>query len=398
MPVKKRPRALDFTPQEKKSLSAYERWELPALLDSEIEIQHQAELAQRRQEIIDELNLPTAEEFEQIRKEAFKDGFKEGKEAGLRKGYEKGLKNGQAEIDAVLARMSQVMRTLSQPIPINDQRVEDKLIEFVLTFCKHIIGRELIVDSTVIGSVIEDIIKIINLEQKIKIFLNPKDADLIIEVLENKALLDDNWQIIHRESITPGGCVVDTIESHIEGSVEKRIADLTDCMYQNMSALESVSAEDLFSELQGYGQKAAERSIPSPETEEKSASTVPPGVDEAPKEEGQPHDLSSFESDLADTLEEFHEPEQNDANDNVENNDNIESNERNENNNTLKNDVTEIASMDKNESLSEDAEANAEEISLDDSKNTAKDTSNQSAGNDSDEGPAEETPPGNQSE
>lgn len=378
MPVKKRPRALDFTPQEKKSLSAYERWELPALLDSEIEIQHQAELAQRRQEIIDELNLPTAEEFEQIRKEAFKDGFKEGKEAGLRKGYEKGLKNGQAEIDAVLARMSQVMRTLSQPIPINDQRVEDKLIEFVLTFCKHIIGRELIVDSTVIGSVIEDIIKIINLEQKIKIFLNPKDADLIIEVLENKALLDDNWQIIHRESITPGGCVVDTIESHIEGSVEKRIADLTDCMYQNMSALESVSAEDLFSELQGYGQKAAERSIPSPEAEEKPTSTVAPAVDDAPKEEGQPHeeggphDLSNFESDLADTLEEFHGPEQNDA--------------------------AEIASMDKNESLSEDSEANAEEISLDDSKNTAKDTSNQSAGNDSDEGPAEETPPGNQSE
>lgn len=373
--MKKRPRALEFTPQEKKSLSAYERWELPALLDSEIEVQHQAELAQRRQEIIDELNLPTAEEFEQIRKEAFKDGFKEGKEAGLRKGYEKGLKNGQAEIDAVLARMSQVMRTLSQPIPINDQRVEDKLIEFVLTFCKHIIGRELIVDSTVIGSVIEEIIKIINLEQKIKIFLNPKDADLIIEVLENKALLDDNWQIIHRESITPGGCVVDTIESHIEGSVEKRIADLTDCMYQNMSALESVSAEDLFSELQGYGQKAAERSIPSPEAEEKPTSTVAPAVDDAPKEKVQPHeedgphDLSSFESDLADTLEEFYEPEQNDA--------------------------TEIASMDKNESLSEDAEANAEEISLDDSKNTAKDTSNQSAGNDSDEGPAEETPPGN---
>jgi len=392
MTVKKRPRTLEFTPEDKQSLSAYERWELPALLDSEIEAQHQAELAQRRQEIIDELNLPTAEEFEQIRKEAFKDGFKEGKEAGLRKGFEQGLKKGQAEIDAVLARMSQVMRALSQPIPMQDQRVEDKLIEFVLTFCKHIIGRELIVDSTVIGCVIEEIIKIINLEQKIKIFLNPKDADLIIEVLENKALLDDNWQIIHRESITPGGCVVDTIESHIEASVEKRIADLTDSIYQNIKTVDSEPAEDLFSELQGYRQNAAEPRIESPEQQDQQPITADPVIQDAPKEaEAHPEadenpDLSVFESDLAETLEEFHEPENN------------ETNETNETNDTLENDATETASIDENESLSEESKANADEISADDSQKVAKDTSNQSAGNDSEEHSAEGTPPENQTE
>lgn len=311
--MKKRPRSVEFTPQEKKALSAYERWELPALLDSEIEAQRKAELEQRRQEIIDELNLPTAEEFEQIRKEAYEDGFKEGKKEGLSRGHQQGLKNGQAEIDAVLARMTQVMHALSQPIPAQDHRIEETLMHFVLEFCKNIIGRELIADSQVIGEVLEEIIKIVNLEQKIKVFLNPQDADLILQVLENKALLDDNWQIIHRDTVTPGGCIVDTSESHIEASVEKRIADLTNDIYQNLLEVELESKEDLFSELQGYQNSAQNDELSSqaesPAVKESTSTLNNPVTKDGDDQVTEETDLSLFESDLTSTLEDFHESE-----------------------------------------------------------------------------------------
>lgn len=318
--MKKSSKSLEFTPEEKKSLSAYERWELPALLDSEVEAQRKAELALRRQEIIDELNLPTAEEFEQIRKDAYKDGFKEGKKAGLRKGYQQGLKNGQAEIDAVLARLAQIMRVLGQPIPRTDQRIEETLINLVLTFCKQIIGRELIADSQVIGVVIEEIIKIINLEQKIKVFLNPQDADLVVEFLEHKAILDDNWQIIHRDTITPGGCIVDTKESHIEASVEKRIEDLTHNLYRQLRAVDPDQEQEVFSELQGYSSESTEKQDkPSDDVSQagqeasstadaQPASKPPTKPQTKPQSEsGEADDLSMFESDLASTLEDYKE-------------------------------------------------------------------------------------------
>lgn len=238
--------------EDAKLTSAYERWELPALMDKDVEKKHREDLEAKKKEILAELNLPTAEEIEQIRKEAYQDGFKEGKEKGFEVGREQGVKAGQTEVDAVVARISHIMRVLTQPIPQKDSKIEETLVRMVLSFCEKIIDRELNVESKVIQSVIEEIIKIINLEQKIKVFLHPNDADLVIEILETKALLDENWQIIKRESISPGGCVVDTTEGHVEATIEKRIADLTEQMYDNLTSLERENPADLYQAEQGY--------------------------------------------------------------------------------------------------------------------------------------------------
>lgn len=184
------------------SLSAYERWELPAMGKVE--------------ELEAEVKPLTAEQLEEIQQQAHEEGFEQGRREGLQ-----AARN---EIDASLHRMEQVISALTEPLKSVDENVEQELLQLSIAIAKQLIRRELQTDpEQVIGVVREAISSLPSSASKVRIHLNPEDAKLVREELIPGDDADMLWSVIEDLSLTRGGCRVESETSRIDASVEKRI-------------------------------------------------------------------------------------------------------------------------------------------------------------------------------
>jgi flagellar assembly protein FliH len=160
------------------------------------------------------------EAFTQGRNEGYQRGFEHGKTEGLKKGYEEniGLLNEKA------VEFTQLMESLSEPFKVLDEEVEKELVRLAIGIANQIIRREIKLDPGQIIAAVREAINVLPLSsQKIVLYLHPEDAELVRTVLS----LDDmtpRWGVVEDPLLTRGGCKVDTDVSHINATVEGRLA------------------------------------------------------------------------------------------------------------------------------------------------------------------------------
>lgn len=193
----------------KESLTAFERWELPAV---------GAPLQPRSEEVnADTLRGVSAEKLEEIRQAAFKEGFEEG--------HRDGLKSGQQEAQARIQRLAQIAASMAEPLDEMDAQVEEELAALAVAIARQLVRREIHIDpGTIVGVVREAVSALPSHSRRVQIHLHPEDAVLVREHLAPHESDEPTWKLIEDPTLTRGGCKVVSEHSRIDATVEKRLS------------------------------------------------------------------------------------------------------------------------------------------------------------------------------
>lgn len=222
-------------PQQRPDMTAFERWELPTLEDNNVAPDANSVWKLPRDEEDEEevIPWPTAEEVEAIRQAAHEEGFAKGKDEGYQAGYDQGIKQGQTEIQAELAKLGQIMRSLMEPIEPQEEELEEVLLVLVDKVCRSILKRELSLQSDGVKELIRQALTYIRTgKNRLKIHLHPNDAEQISGFLQTLSDYSPEWKIIPHKSLSPGGCVVETEETTIDATIDTRYQHLIKQMYE----------------------------------------------------------------------------------------------------------------------------------------------------------------------
>ena len=273
-------------------LTAYERWELPAMEPSGNDVI-------RSQVSSAEIPIKplTASDLEKIRLEAYEAGFAEGKEEGLEKGHKEGLDKGfqegldsgtqkglqegqqtgqqqkQAEIDESIARLTNVMGKLLEPIKQHDDEIEEALLNLVLAISRAVIIRELSISSEQVRqTLMEALGSLPPSASNVKIWVNSVDYDTVFPIAES---MSGETQIIKSDEILPGGCKVETLHSQIDATVEKRfqktVQQMLDRHASSLAVDEAPDLTDSMDDMTDFHREVLENT----ESDEDSANAPP---------------------------------------------------------------------------------------------------------------------------
>ena len=237
----KKPDVISDENASPEQLSAWERWQLPNM-DADLPVHENAFNLRTPKRLADveaehlaepEIKPPTAEEIEAIRNTAHEEGYKEGLEAGKADGFKAGFASGESDVKATITRLGQICRVLLEPIPSQDDELEQAVLEMVEKICRRVVHRELKLDSSGILDVVREALDCLNPgSRRIRIHLNPADTDFVIRHLREADEYDDSWRVLAHPTITPGGCIVETDNSLIDARAEKRLASVLQQVYQ----------------------------------------------------------------------------------------------------------------------------------------------------------------------
>ncbi len=172
------------------------------------------------------------EAFAQGKKEGYEKGYKEGSSQGFDEGFAQGKTEGEKKgYDESLhllqdkeAEFVSLLDSLATPFENLDETVEKELVDLAIGIAKQVVRREIKTDPGQIIAVIREAVNALPVAgQKLIVQLHPEDAKLV----KNFLALDEvssPWTITEDPLTTRGGCIVKTENSHIDSTVENRLA------------------------------------------------------------------------------------------------------------------------------------------------------------------------------
>ena len=170
---------------------------------------------------LDEVQPLTLEELESIRQEAYNEGFATGEKEGFHSTQLKVRQEAEVALNAKVASLERLMSSLLAPLAEQDQQLEKAMVGLVEHMTRQVIQRELKTDSSQIGQVLREGLKLLPMgAENIRLFINPQDFDQIKALRERH---DEQWRIVEDDSLQPGGCRIETEHSRIDASIETRI-------------------------------------------------------------------------------------------------------------------------------------------------------------------------------
>lgn len=236
-------------------LTAYQRWELPSV-DQPSEPAPAPEAESVTPPAKSEVHSPvprrpktasappTLDEIEAIQREAHEEGFsagyqegrREGREQGYKKGqqeghaegyqrgYAEGLAAGRDEVALRVQKLDQIVAFMHQPLEQLDNAVEEQLTWLATEIARQLVRRELRSSPGEIVAVVREAVALLPVASAgIQVRLHPEDAQLIREVLSLGRDDEPVWRIIEDQTLSRGGCLVNTEQSRIDATLEKRL-------------------------------------------------------------------------------------------------------------------------------------------------------------------------------
>lgn len=187
---------------------------------------------------------PTLEEIEAIQREAHEEGFATGYQEGRREGREQGYKKGQQEghaegyqrgfaeglaagrdeVTLRVQKLDQILSFMHQPLEQLDAAVEEELAQLATDIARQLVRRELRSAPGEIVAVVREAVGLLPVASAgVQVRLHPDDARLIREVLSLGRDDEPVWKIVEDQTLSRGGCVVNSELSLIDATVEKRL-------------------------------------------------------------------------------------------------------------------------------------------------------------------------------
>ncbi|MCO7568693.1 flagellar assembly protein FliH [Pseudomonas chlororaphis] len=217
-----------------RDVEGFDVWALPSFDPEPPEPEPEPEeIPEEIEEVpLDEVQPLTLEELESIRQEAYNEGFATGEKEGFHSTTLKVRQEAEVALVAKLQALEQLMVNLFEPIAEQDTQIEKTLVELVKHVTREVIQRELAMDSSQIEHVMREALKLLPLGvDNVRLYVNPQDFEQVKSLRERH---EESWRIVEDEALLPGGCRVETEHSRIDASVETRITQAMDQLFDQM--------------------------------------------------------------------------------------------------------------------------------------------------------------------
>lgn len=142
-----------------------------------------------------------------------------------------GMSTAQIEIDARRRALDQEgkalaagLASLSQPLTLVDEHMQQQLAELSIAIAKHLVRRELRQDPEQVIAIVRETLALLPATTPdVRVLLHPEDAALVRTRLAQPVGLGA-WSIIEDPTLTRGGCRVTAGVSQIDARIETRLA------------------------------------------------------------------------------------------------------------------------------------------------------------------------------
>ncbi len=171
-------------------------------------------------------SMLTAEQLEQVQKQAFDEGFEQGKKEGFEYGHKEGLLSGESTLRESIGRIDSLINTLNRPFQKLDDQVEREIVELIIATVRQLVRREIKADPEQIVGVVREAMAILPVSSRnVRLILHPEDAALIREIY---AITEQEvgWTIVEDPALERGGCKISTDLSRVDATLESRLAAL----------------------------------------------------------------------------------------------------------------------------------------------------------------------------
>jgi flagellar assembly protein FliH len=153
----------------------------------------------------------------EIEEKAYAKGFARGEKAGIESGNEK--------IESVVNRINKglsELRKIRQDIYLE---TEQEIVKLAMTIARKIVCNEITVNKNAVVNVVKEAVKKVDGSERVKVKLSIKDFQFIKN--EKPAIIDkitniENVDFEMDESISDGGCIIETESGDIDARIEKQ--------------------------------------------------------------------------------------------------------------------------------------------------------------------------------
>lgn len=222
-----------------KDVNVFDRWALPSfdphgVEPDELETVEQPsaedELSRSEDVPFEEVKPLTLDELEAIRQEAYNEGFSTGEKDGFHAGQIKARQEADAALAPKLSNLEHLMAQLLEPIADQDRNLEHAMVTLVSQLAREVIQRDLLIDSSQIREVLREALKLLPMgASNVRIHINPQDFELVKALRERH---EENWKILEDSDLLPGGCRIETEQSRIDASVETRLSQAINQLFE----------------------------------------------------------------------------------------------------------------------------------------------------------------------
>ncbi|RUO39044.1 flagellar assembly protein FliH [Aliidiomarina taiwanensis] len=189
----------------------------------------------------------TAEAVEAIREAARQEGFAEGKQEGFQAGHKEGFEAGFAEGEkagfaagetaakeaaeelqtALSEHWESLFEGLRQPLSQVDQAVENQLVHLSKALARAICWNEVQTNDDIIREAFQRGIQQLGMStQRVEVYAHPEDFALLDARWDERTRHEKGWFLYQDESVTRGGCRIQTPLVNIDVSLEARMEEV----------------------------------------------------------------------------------------------------------------------------------------------------------------------------
>ena len=211
----------------KEQLAAYQRWQANAFDAPEDVVEAPTEPLVEVTEVVEEehgeavagpLNLPTADEIEQIHEQARQEGYQAG--------YEEGLQAATAAMqtarDEEIARLRALIENFQQSLGELDQTVGEQTLDLALEVASLVLGSTLATRRDLLLPVVREALQALPLHHgNLALHANPDDLEALRAGLVELGP-PGTINLVPDSTLSPGGCLLKAGHSEIDATLETR--------------------------------------------------------------------------------------------------------------------------------------------------------------------------------
>jgi flagellar assembly protein FliH len=164
-------------------------------------------------------------------------GLEEGRQQGQKEGYAAAFMKAEADIKQQMQSLKSVVTHLTHAMNEQDYQLEHALLNLSKEIAKHVIQRELMIDSShIIGIVRQALATLPPSRDNVRILVNQDDLPLVEQALADSG---ENWRVVGTKQIERGGCRVETDQSAVDFTTGERFKQVLEQIVNRQFAQDS---------------------------------------------------------------------------------------------------------------------------------------------------------------
>ncbi len=161
---------------------------------------------------------PTVRELAQLQEQARAEGYAAGRAEGLAAG--------QQQIREHVARLDALLASVARPLEALDAQTAQELTTLALAVARRVLHSELATAPQLVVRAVQAAVAVLpSATQELQVHVHPEDVALVRD-----AGVDNHWQVVADPQLARGDCRLETTRSHLDATVETRLAAVIDAV------------------------------------------------------------------------------------------------------------------------------------------------------------------------